>query len=58
MKKREGKYEIGNTVIVNVVGRDADLDDIIDNIEELCGEETVTTCVICGKQVPVYELTM
>jgi len=56
VKKIEKKYEMENTVLVNVEGRDVDSDDIIDSIEELCGEETVMACVPCGKNV--YEVTM
>lgn len=52
----EFEYKIENSVIINVEGREIDEDDLLDSIEDLCGEDTVIACVPSGKYV--FEVTM
>lgn len=56
LEQSEDEYKIENTVIVNVEGKEVEADDIIDCIEELCGEDTVFACVLSAGNT--YEVTM
>lgn len=51
-----GEFKLENTVIVNVEGSEISIDELLDSIEDLCGNETVMGCVPCEGNV--FEVTM
>lgn len=55
-EKMNHTYDINNAIIVNVGSHDIEEDDILDAIEDICGDDTVMACVPCGKNI--YEISM
>jgi len=57
LEKNKRRYKRECSLILNILEKQKiDVDDLLDEIEEICGKRSVLACVPCGENV--YELTL